>query len=197
LTMHKEFWLLLTGASIALVSSAVTALLEHFLALRTQRIKRERDATERRRSVLREVLLGETGPASQLPIAALPDEHLEELAHLAVKHIRKQRRATGTPASEKQDKAFLGAPVRQRHRYGNKKWSGGSSKGIRTFGDDGQVVAERIYASINVDNLSVLITLHIHDFRRAGVQQRHDAKAAHILECLLLIDGQPNHYHVP
>jgi hypothetical protein len=39
-------------------------------------------------------------------------------------------------------------------------------------------VAQRICASVNTDNLSVLITRHRHDDPRAGVQQSYDAKAA-------------------
>ena len=103
LTMDREFWLLLAGAGIAMVSSGGATLLQHYLALRADRIKRERDATERQRTVLREDMMRLTDPTQQLQIAALSDEHLEKLARLAVKNIRKTAATTGTPADEEQD----------------------------------------------------------------------------------------------
>ncbi len=41
--IDRDVALLLIGAAIALVSSIVTALVQHFLSLRADRIKRERD----------------------------------------------------------------------------------------------------------------------------------------------------------
>ncbi len=45
--MDKDFVLLLTGAGIALVASIATAILQHFLSLRADIVRRNRDTEER------------------------------------------------------------------------------------------------------------------------------------------------------
>ena len=55
-TMDKEVILLLVGAGIALVSSLVTALVQHVLQLRTDRVKRTRDEDERVAKTMKKLL---------------------------------------------------------------------------------------------------------------------------------------------
>ncbi len=45
--MTRDVQLLLVGASISLISSIVTLLLQHFLTLRLDKVKRERDKIDR------------------------------------------------------------------------------------------------------------------------------------------------------
>jgi hypothetical protein len=54
LTDH-DLLLLFTGAAIALVSAVITALMQHILSLREDRIRRERDERARNREHLTEI----------------------------------------------------------------------------------------------------------------------------------------------
>jgi len=52
--IDRDVALLLIGAAIALVSSIVTALVQHSLSLRADRVKRERDRVENQKAILSE-----------------------------------------------------------------------------------------------------------------------------------------------
>ena len=55
--MDRDIALLLVGAGIALVSAIVTAILAHWLALRADKARRERDAEEKQSEYIRQQLL--------------------------------------------------------------------------------------------------------------------------------------------
>jgi HEAT repeat protein len=81
--MDRDLLLLVTGACISLVSSIVTLLLQHFLSLRADLIKRERDRSERkiletREQLYKDVTLKRVAHISRAVeplINALQDDH--------------------------------------------------------------------------------------------------------------------------
>ena len=57
MTFSEELSLLLIGASIALLSSMLTLIVQHFLSLREDSVKRQRDEVFRKAEDLRKQLL--------------------------------------------------------------------------------------------------------------------------------------------
>ncbi len=62
--MDREIAILLLGAGIALVSTVVTAILTHFLSLRADKVRRERDREENIREQTRATLMDSSGEAA-------------------------------------------------------------------------------------------------------------------------------------
>ena len=54
--MNREVILLVVGAGIALASSLITALVQHALYLRADRVKRARDEDQRRAETMKDLL---------------------------------------------------------------------------------------------------------------------------------------------
>jgi hypothetical protein len=52
MTFTEEVWLLLIGVGIGLVSSIVGAVVQHFLSLRTEKIKAEREREKKVKGLL-------------------------------------------------------------------------------------------------------------------------------------------------
>jgi hypothetical protein len=70
--MDRDFALLIAGGAIALISSVVTALLQHHLSLRADRIRRDREQEEERAEKLRDKLVvGIRGPTADVGSGSL------------------------------------------------------------------------------------------------------------------------------
>jgi flagellar motor component MotA len=55
--IDQEILLILLGAGLSLVGAVVGSITQHFLSLRADRVRRERDKEERERQLVRETLL--------------------------------------------------------------------------------------------------------------------------------------------
>jgi hypothetical protein len=64
MTFSEELSLLLIGASIALLSSMLTLIIQHFLSLEEDSVKRQRDEVFRKAEDLRKQLLAGVSEAS-------------------------------------------------------------------------------------------------------------------------------------
>jgi len=86
--MDRDILLLLVGASIALVSSLLTALIQHILSLRADQVRRERDREDRKVEELRKALSDGTRPGLSEVRDKIAQRKLAELYEQARLELR-------------------------------------------------------------------------------------------------------------